>query len=125
LILTIQHYLHQLKAIQRERARATALLGGRASAAKADEHALAYAPYIEAAVRAVGDNYWQIAKWLTRNDVPTPRRGRWSSQGLKNIVKRYEKLSGKRLVVTRKVFPSPPGRKLAQGRARSTSALSP
>jgi hypothetical protein len=72
----------------------------------ADEHALSHAAYIEAAVRAVGENYWQVARWLTRNDVPTPRRGRWSSQSVKNIVMRYERLTGKRLLVPHKTFPT-------------------
>jgi hypothetical protein len=104
--LTIHEYLRGSEIIRLERARAASLLGARASAAKADKQALHYAPYIEAAVSAVGETYWGVARWLTQNGVPTPRRrGRWSSQGVKNMVVRYERLTSTRLIRSLNVFP--------------------
>ena len=36
----------------------------------ANDYAHTYAPYIRAAVREVGQNYRQVANWLTRERIP-------------------------------------------------------
>jgi hypothetical protein len=73
----------------------------------ADDHAITYSGFIRAAVREVGQNYRQVAKWLTRERIPTQRNGRWAAQGVKNLVKRYERLTGKQLLVPHNAFPTP------------------
>ena len=73
----------------------------------ANDYALTYAPYIRAAVREVGQNYRQVAQWLTRERIPPQRNGRWAAQSVKNLVKRYERLTGKELLVPHKTFPTP------------------
>jgi hypothetical protein len=50
----------------------------------ANDYADTYAPFIEAAVRDVGHNYGQVAKWLTRERIPSQRDGRWKAQSVKN-----------------------------------------
>jgi hypothetical protein len=65
----------------------------------ADDYAHVYAPYILAAVREVGHNYRQVAKWLTRERIPAQRDGRWAAQSVKNLVVRYRHLTGKRLLI--------------------------
>jgi Recombinase len=77
----------------------------------ADDHAHTYAGYIRAAVREVGQNYRQVANWLTRERIPTQRNGRWTAQSVKNLVNRYERLTGKQLLVPYKAFPTPAKRK--------------
>jgi hypothetical protein len=39
---------------------------------QADDFAFCYAPYIQAAVREVGNNYHQVAKWLIRERIELP-----------------------------------------------------
>jgi len=95
----------------RERARTFSCRGTRTIIDLADEYAYTYAPYIRAAVREVGQNYRQVAQWLTRERIPPQRDGRWAAQSVKNLVKRYEKLTGKCLLVPYKVFPTPARRK--------------
>ena len=70
-----------------------------------------YAPYIRAAVREVGQNYRQVAKWLTRERIPSQRNGRWAAQSVKNLVERYERLTGRQLLDPHKAFPTPARRK--------------
>jgi Recombinase len=95
----------------RERARILSRLGTQTIADLADEYAHTYAPYIRAAVREVGQNYRQVAKWLTRERIPAQRNGRWAAQSVKNLVKRYERLTGKELLTPYKTFPTPARRK--------------
>jgi hypothetical protein len=61
----------------RDRARALSRRGSRTLTDLANDYALTYAPYIQAAVRDVGHNYRQVAKWLTRERIPAQRDGRW------------------------------------------------
>lgn len=77
----------------------------------ANDYAHTYAPYIQAAVREVGQNYRRVAKWLERERIPPQRNGRWAAQSVKNLVRRYEKLTGKWLLVPYKAFPTPARRK--------------
>ena len=59
----------------------------------------------------VGQNYRQVANWLTRERIPAQRNGRWSAQSVKNLVERYERLTGKELFTPHKTFPTPARRK--------------
>ena len=77
----------------------------------ADDYAVVYAPYIQAAVMEVGNNYRQVAKWLTRERIPAQRAGSWAAQSVKNLVVRYWYLTGKRLLIPYKRFPTPAHRK--------------
>jgi hypothetical protein len=61
----------------------------------ADDYAFTYAPYIRAAVREVGQNYRQVANWLTRERIPAQRNGQWKAQSVKNLVVRYRRLTGR------------------------------
>jgi hypothetical protein len=45
----------------------------------ANDYALTYAPFIQAAVREVGHNYRQVANWLTRERIPAQRNGQWKA----------------------------------------------
>jgi hypothetical protein len=45
----------------------------------ANDYALTYAPFIQAAVREVGHNYRQVANWLTRERIPAQRSGQWKA----------------------------------------------
>jgi hypothetical protein len=67
-----------------------------------------YAPYIQAAVREVGHNYRQVAKWLTRERIPAQRAGQWKAQSVKNLVVRYRRLTGRRILIPYKRFPRQP-----------------
>ena len=58
-------------------------------------------------MREAGQNYRQVANWLTRERIPSQRNGRWAAQSVKNLVKRYERLTGKQLLVPYKAFPTP------------------
>jgi hypothetical protein len=78
---------------------------------QADDFAFCYAPYIQAAVREVGNNYHQVARWLVRERIPSQRNGRWAAQSVKNLVNRYERLTGKLILVPYKTFPTPARRK--------------
>lgn len=80
----------------------------------ADDYAFTYAPYIRAAVREVGQSYRRVANWLTRERIPSRRNGRWSAQGVKDLVRRYERLTGRELLVPYKAFPTPARRKDSQ-----------
>ena len=73
----------------------------------ANDYALTYAPFIEAAVRDVGHNYWQVAKWLACARVPAQRAGQWRAQSVKNLVVRYWRLTGRQLLIPYKRFPTP------------------
>jgi hypothetical protein len=57
----------------------------------ANDYAHTYAPFIRAAVREVGHNYRQVAKWLTRERIPAQRNGEWKAQSVKNLVVRYRR----------------------------------
>ena len=81
--------------------------GTRTLTERGDDHALTYSGFIRAAVREVGQNYHQVANWLTRERIPPQRNGRWAAQSVKNLVKRYERLTGKRLLIPHKAFPTP------------------
>ena len=97
--------------IPRERARSLSRRGTRTVVERADDYAYTYAGYIRVAVRDVGQNYRQVANWLTREQIPSQRNGRWAAQSVKNLVKRYERLTGKQLLVPSKAFPTPARRK--------------
>ena len=73
--------------------------------------AFTYAPFIQAAVREVGHSYRQVAKWLTRERIPAQRNGSWAAQSVKNLVVRYRRLTGKRLLTPHYAFPTPAYRK--------------
>ena len=80
-----------------ERARALSRRGTRTLVELADDYAHTYAPFIQAAVREVGHNYRQVAKWLTRERIPAQRAGQWKAQSVKNLVVRYRRLTGRLL----------------------------
>jgi|SoiMethySBSTD1v2_1073268.scaffolds.fasta_scaffold251911_3 hypothetical protein len=90
-----------------ERARALSRRGTRTLVELADDYAHTYAPFIQAAVREVGHNYRQVAKWLTRERIPAQRAGQWKAQSVKNLVVRYRRLTGRRLLIPHKRFPTP------------------
>src|SRR6187549_3359453 len=60
-----------------------------------------------AAVREMGHNYRQVAKWLTRERIPAQRAGQWKAQSVKNLVVRYWGLTGRRILIPYKKFPTP------------------
>jgi len=91
----------------RERAFALSRQGTRTITELANDYAHTYAPYIQAAVREVGHNYRQVAKWLTRERIPAQRNGQWKAQGVKNLVVRYWRLTGRRILIPYKRFPTP------------------
>ena len=95
----------------RERAVALSRRGTKTIVAAADDYAFTYAPYIRAAVRELGQSYRQVANWLTRERIPAQRNGRWAAQSVKNLVARYERLTGRELLVPQKAFPTPAKRK--------------
>jgi hypothetical protein len=72
-----------------ERARALSRRGTRTLVELADDYAHTYAPFIQAAVREVGQNYRQVAKWLTRERIPAQRNGQWKAQSVKRRLKAY------------------------------------
>jgi len=91
----------------RHRARALSRRGTLRVIELANDYAVVYEPYIQAAVREVGHNYRQVAKWLTRERIPAQRDGRWAAQSVKNLVVRYRRLTGRRLLIPRYMFPTP------------------
>ena len=95
----------------RNKALALSRRGTRTLVELANDHALTYSGYIRAAVRDVGQNYRQVANWLTRERIPTQREGKWTAQSVKNLVERYQRLTGKCLLVPYKSFPTPARRK--------------
>ena len=97
--------------MSRERVSTLSRRGTRTITELADDYAHTYAPYIRAAVREVGQNYRQVANWLTRERIPAQRNGRWAAQSVKNLVQRYERLTGRELLVPHKSFPTPARRK--------------
>lgn len=97
-----------------DRALALSYRGTRTITELADDYAYTYAGYIRAAVREVGQNYRQVAKWLTRERIPSQRNGRWAAQSVKNLVRRYERLTGRQLLIPYKAFPTPSRRKDSQ-----------
>jgi hypothetical protein len=90
-----------------ERARALSRRGTRTVVELANDYAYTYAPFIQAAVREVGHNYRQVAKWLTRERIPAQRVGQWKAQSVKNLVVRYRRLTGRRILIPYKKFPTP------------------
>jgi hypothetical protein len=90
-----------------ERARALSCRGTRTVVEFANDYAHTYAPFIQAAVREVGHNYRQVANWLTRERIPAQRAGEWKAQSVKNLVVRYWRLTGRRILVPYKRFPTP------------------
>jgi hypothetical protein len=72
-----------------ERARALSRRGTRTLVELADDYAHTYAPFIQAAVREVGQNYRQVAKWLTRERIPAQRNSQWKAQSVKRRLKAY------------------------------------
>jgi hypothetical protein len=90
-----------------ERARAFSRRGTRRVVELANDYAHTYAPFIRAAVREVGHNYRQVANWLTRERIPAQRAGQWKAQSVKNLVVRYWRLTGRRLLIPYKRFPTP------------------
>jgi hypothetical protein len=72
-----------------ERAHALSRRGTRTLVELADDYAHTYAPFIQAAVREVGQNYRQVAKWLTRERIPAQRNGQWKAQSVKRRLKAY------------------------------------
>jgi hypothetical protein len=99
------------QSMARERVLALSRRGTKTLVDSANDYAFTYAPYIRAAVREVGQNYRQVANWLTRERIPSRRNGRWAAQSVKNLVKRYERLSGEELLISYKAFPTPGKRK--------------
>jgi hypothetical protein len=95
----------------RDRARAFSRIGTQRITDLANDYAFTYVPFIQAAVRDVGHNYRQVAKWLTRERVPAQRDGSWAAQSVKNLVVRYGRLTGRRLLTPYKRFPTPAHRK--------------
>jgi hypothetical protein len=95
----------------RDRAWALSRLGSRTLTELANDYAFVYAPYIQAAVMEVGNNYRQVAKWLTLQRIPAQRAGQWKAQSVKNLVVRYWRLTGRRLLVSHNRFPTPAHRK--------------
>ena len=95
----------------RERVRAFSRIGTRQITELANDYAFTYVPFIQAAVMEVGHNYRQVAKWLTREHIPAQRDGTWAAQSVKNLVVRYRRLTGKRLLIPYKRFPTPAHRK--------------
>jgi hypothetical protein len=91
----------------REHAHTLSRRGTRTVVELADDYAFTYSGFIRAAVREVGQNYHQVANWLTRERIPSQRNGRWAAQSVKNLVKRYERLTGRELLVPFKAFPTP------------------
>jgi hypothetical protein len=81
-----------------ERARALSCRGTRTVVELANDYAYTYAPFIQAAVREVGHSYWQVATWLTREQIPAQRAGQWKAQSVKNLVVRYWRLTGRRIL---------------------------
>jgi hypothetical protein len=61
-------------------------------------------------VREVGHSYRQVAKWLTRERIPAQRDGSWAAQSVKDLVMRYYRLTGRRLLVSHslRLAPSAP-----------------
>lgn len=91
----------------RDRARTLSRLGTRRVVDLANDYAFTYAPFIQAAVREVGHSYYRVAKWLTRERIPAQRDGRWAAQSVKNLVVRYRRLTGRRILTSNHKFPTP------------------
>jgi hypothetical protein len=91
----------------RDQARALSRRGTRTVVELANDYAHTYAPFIQAAVREVGHNDRQVANWLTRERIPAQRAGQWKAQSVKNLVVRYRRLTGRRILIPCKRFPTP------------------
>jgi hypothetical protein len=102
---------HGFHTIPPDQARALSRQGTRTLVELANDYAFTYAPYIQAAVTEVGHSYRQVAKWLTREQIPAQRDGTWAAQNVKNLVVRYWRLTGRRLLIPHMRFPSPAHRK--------------
>jgi Recombinase len=90
----------------RDRALALSRQGTRRIAELANDYAYTYAPFIKAAVREAGHNYRQVANWLARERIPSQRAGQWKAQSVKNLVVRYWRLTGRRILSPYKRFPT-------------------
>src|SRR5262245_44777997 len=95
----------------RQQALALSRKGTRIVTELANDYAYTYAPYIQAAVGRVGHNYRQVANWLTRERIPAQRAGQWKAQSVKNVVVRYRRLTGRRILIPYKRFPTPAHRR--------------
>ena len=95
----------------RDRAHALSRKGTRTITELANDYARTYAPFIQAAIREVGHNYRQVARWLTRERIPAQRAGQWKAQSVKNLVVRYRRLTGRRILIPYKRFPTPAHRR--------------
>ena len=82
----------------RHQARALSRRGTRTLTELANDYAFTYAPYIQTPVMEVGHSYRQVAKWLTRERIPAQRDGSWAAQSVKDLVVRYYRLTGRRLL---------------------------
>jgi hypothetical protein len=90
-----------------ERVRALSRRGTRTVVELANDYAHTYAPFIQAAVREVGHNCRQVANWLRRERIPAQRAGQRKAQSVKNLVVRYWRLTGRRILLPYKRFPTP------------------
>jgi predicted deacetylase len=93
--------------MSRDRASALSRRGTRTLTELANDYAVVYAPFIRAAVTEVGHNYYSVAKWLQKERIPAQRDGRWAAQSVKNLVVRYWRLTGRRLLIPHHRFPTP------------------
>ena len=103
--------VHGFHTLPPDRARGLSRQGTRTLVELANDYAFTYAPYIQGAVSEVGHSYRQVAKWLTRERIPAQRDGRWAAQSVKNLVVRYRRLTGRRLLIPHNTFPTPAHRK--------------
>ncbi len=94
-----------------KRAKALSLRGTQTVIERANDYAYTYAPFIRGAVREVGQTYSGVARWLYSERIPAQRCGRWTAQAVKNLVQRYQRLTGRTLLVPYKTFPNPARRK--------------
>jgi Recombinase len=67
----------------------------------------------------MGHNYRQVAKWLTRERIPAQRAGQWKAQSVKNLMVRYWRLTGGRILMPYKRFPTPAHRHRQASNART------
>ena len=94
-----------------DRARALSRRGTRMVIDLANDYVTPKRPIFRVAVREVGHNYRQVAKWLIRERIPAQRAGQWKAQSVKNLVVRYWRLTGRRILIPYKKFPTPAHRR--------------
>jgi hypothetical protein len=90
----------------RDQARALSRRGTRTVVELANDYAHTYAPFIQAAVREVGHNDAR-SRTGSRARIPAQRAGQWKAQSVKNLVVRYRRLTGRRILIPYKRFPTP------------------